>query len=241
MAKPQHYLTGGHRNVIVIGKTGSGKSTLANQITCAGEEETFPVSRSYQSMTTEVKAVIEHIQIGTKRYAIHMIDTAGFRDAKSGSSGMSDASIINDIKKYMRESTPEGINVIIFVYKNGRFSPEEKAVFQIITNHFKNYIKKLSCLVITNCDGLNDEARGKLVSEFKTSEMTREYAALMGKGIYTVGFPRLSDLSGRVREAVAADMQEDINPILNMIAESKELHLHEEIQKDSFWSLCAIL
>ena len=118
-----HTLVGGQRNIIVLGKTGCGKSTLANKIVCAKEEkkEPFRVELSYKAVTTEIEGAIEHVKIGEATYTINMIDTIGFGDPKR-----KDKDTVEAIKKHMKSRAPEGINLIIFVFKNGRFSVEEK-------------------------------------------------------------------------------------------------------------------
>ena len=238
---------GGVRNIIVLGKTGCGKSTLANKIICSSEgNETFKVERAYHSVTNKIESSIEFVQIGQETYTINMIDTIGLCDTGSEKS-KTDSSILSEIKINMKDRAREGISLIIFVFRNGRFSEEERKVFTILDQNFKDYIKELSCLVITGCDGLNEQAREKLISDFKTDELTKKFAAIMTQGIFAVGFPKLSDLGTRAKEAAILQMQDDIAPIHSLIVKSKKMHLHDEIQSNALWeklysySFCAIL
>ena len=241
MAESASHSVGGRRNIIVLGKTGCGKSTLANKIIGLNEEEApFKVKQSIESVTTKIESVIEHVKIGKGVYVIHMIDTVGFCNAQSNGS-KTDRSIAIDLKKHMRERAYEGINLIVFVFKRGRFSEEENRVFRIISQNFKDLVKECSCLVITNCDGLNEDAREKLILDFKTNELTKKFAEVMTKGIYTVGFPKVSDLSKRMKEAAIEDMKDDIAPIHDLITKSRKLYLNDDIQKDSFLENCTIL
>ena len=223
---------GGKRNIIVLGKIGCGKSTLANKIICVKEEkkEPFKVLQSYQAVTREIEGAIEHVKIGEQVYVINMIDTIGFGDP-----GTKDKDTVDAIKKHMQSRAPEGINLVIFVFRNGRFSVEEKHVFRTITCNFKEYIKEMSCLVITGCDGLNKGARNSLVEDFKADDLTKEFAKIMTRGIYTVALPKLSNLSERAKDAAIEDMKDDMVPIHNAIADASQIYLHEEIQQESFW------
>lgn len=238
------YSGGGKRNIVVLGKTGCGKSTLSNKIICASEEnETFKVAESFQAVTTKVEGCIENVTIGTDTYIINMVDTIGFRDNRARGA-LSDKSIITSIKKHMRARTPEGISLIIFVYRKGRFTEEEQKIFRIISDNFKDYIKEISCLVITGCDGLNKDARTKLIEQFKIDPLTKRFAEIMTKGIYTVAFPKIADLSERVKQAAIEDMRQDIAPIHDVIVKAKKMYLHDEIQRETFWkhlTVCTIL
>ena len=131
-----------------------------------------------------------------------------------------DKHLIHEMKKHMVARAPEGLSLIIFIFRNGRFTEEEKTVFQIISSNFTDYIKDISCLVITGCDGLNKESRSKIITDFKTDPLTEKFAEIMTKGIYTVGFPKIDDLSKRSREALLEEMDEDIAPIHDVIAKS---------------------
>ena len=223
----------GVRNIIVLGKTGCGKSTLANKIICSSEEnETFTVEP--HSMPNKIQSSIDYVQIGQKTYAINIIDTIGLFDPQSKVL-KADANVLSDLKLHMRERAPEGVSLIIFVINFRRFTEEEKSFFKIIYQHFTDCIKELSCLVITGCDGLTEDARRKLISDFKVDDLTKEYAAMMKKGIYTVGFPKTSNLSPLAKKYVISEMQDDIAPIHNLIADCQMLHLHDEIQKRSLW------
>ena len=101
----------------------------------------------------------------------------------------------------------------------------------------------MSCLVITGCDGLNKEARTALIENFKTNDLTKGFARVMTRGIYTVGLPKLSNLSKRAKDAAVEDIKEDMIPIHSAIANASQIYLHEEIHQDSFWKslYCVIL
>ena len=232
MAKPEGaYHTGGKRNIIVVGKTGSGKSTLANKIIC--QDGTFNIGDEFHAVTDQVKSVIETVDIEGKQYLINMIDTVGLRDT-----GKSDNEVMKEIKKELRARAPEGLNLIIFVFKHGRFTREEIKVFKKISENFTEVIRDFSLLVLTNCDRKSKRAREDIVKRFKEDPLTEKFGAMMRKGIHCVGLPDVKDLNEQEMPAAMEEMKEDMIPIHKTIAEAKEMHLQEQIQKKG---LCTIL
>ena len=161
------------RNVLVIGKTGAGKSTVANKII---GENVFPTSGSVGSSTsvnTHYDKVVVDERNG-REYTIRMIDTIGFEDTGSeDGTKKSNEQIIESVKCYFQTITPEGLHLIIFVFRQGRFTQEEKTVFEFITETFGANIKPLSALVITHCDNQTDEAREEIISNFQKDSLTR--------------------------------------------------------------------
>ena len=228
------YSTGGQRSIIVLGKTGCGKSSLSNKIIC--QERVFEVANSFQGVTSEIKSVRENVSIEGKVYTINMIDTVGFRDPRS-KGAKSDNEIIKDIKKQLKQRAPDGLNLIIFVLKNGRFTEEEHKVFKKILDNFTDMIKDLSLLVITGCDGKSKRAREDIIRNFRSDPLTKKFGDIMRKGIYCVGLPDIDDLSEGMRKVAIEDMVDDMIPIHKAVAAAKEIHLQQEIQKDK----CIIL
>ena len=225
MAKPEWaYNAGGTRNVIVLGKTGCGKSTLANKIIC--KDGSFKIGSELQCVTAEVEMVTETVNIDGKDYKINMIDTVGFQDPTRH-----DSDIMKDIKKELRLRCPEGLNLIIFVYKNGRFTKDEQKIFTRISNNFSDIIKDFSLLVITNCDGKKPEIRKKIVQDFTEAEVTKKFGAMMQKGIYCVGLPDIKEINEQSMPTIMDEMKNDMIPIHKAIAEASRVHLQEQIQK----------
>ena len=226
------YSTGGKRNIIVLGKSGCGKSTLANKIIC--QDGVFEVrNSSLQGATPETKNVIEYVNIEGKVYTINMIDTVGFRDSRS-KGAKSDTEIIKDI---IKKRAPEGLNLMIFVLRNCRFTGEEHKAFKEILANFTDMIKDLSLLVITGCDGKTENAREEIIRNFRRDPLTKRFGAIMRKGIYCVGLPDLQDFSEGVKIHASEDMKKDMIPIHRAIVAAREVHLQDEIQKDK----CIIL
>ena len=219
------YNTGGKRNVIVVGKIGSGKSTLANKIICS--DDVFIIGDQFHAVTEQVTNVIESVNIEGKHYLINMIDTVGLRDTGT----KSDNEIMKEVKKELRARAPEGLNLIIFVFKHGRFTKEEMKVFRKISENFTDVIQDFSLLVITNCDRKSRNAREDIVRKFKEDSLTKNFGAMMRKGIHCVGLPDVKDLNEQEMPSAIEEMKEDMIPIHRAIAEAREMHLQEQIQK----------
>ena len=171
----------------------------------------------------------EIFSIDGQVYAINVIDTIGFQDR----GGKSDSEIIKELKRQLKIRAPEGVSLIIFVLRNGRFTSEESAVFKTITDNFSEVINKVSLLVITGCDGKSDKERCKIVEEFKINCYTKDAADIMEKGIYCIGLPNINDLSEEIKQDTMDNMESDMIPIHRVIAEAERLYLQDEIQKDS--------
>lgn len=225
------------RNIVVIGKTGSGKSTLANKILCLDDDDRrcFEVKPSYQAVTTEIQNMISKIRMGSTTYEINMIDTIGFTDTRE-KGAKSDDAIMKEIKKEMQDRAPEGVNLLIFVFKHGRFTKEERVVFDKIQKNFSQLINRISMLIITNCDALTKEAREKVIADFRSDPLTKDFAKMMTKGIYTVGFPDTKTINPMFKPAMLQCMKEDMYPIHKLIADASSRFLQYELKFDEkFW------
>ena len=223
------------RNILVIGKTGAGKSTVANKII---GQNVFTTSGSVESRTSvnshcDVMVVDER---NGNLYAIRMIDTIGFEDTgNEDRDKTSNEEIIESVKRYFQTYTPEGLHLIIFVYRKGRFTQEEKKVFDFIAEKFEADIKPLSALVITCCDNETDEAREEIISNFREKPLTRRIANLMGKGIYAVGFPDLENTIPHFRSTYRELSDKYVTTLRQLIYSCEIIHLREEIASEIFW------
>ena len=95
------------------------------------------------------------------------------------------------------------LNSVIFALKCGCcFDESEVQILKSVVNQWKTC--RISAVVLTHCERLLAEERGKMIEQFKKDYPS--VAKLMGKGILAVGFPEKShiqpgsELSQRVEE-----------------------------------------
>lgn len=228
------------RSVMIIGKTGSGKSTLANFLT--GHElngQPFSVSDGQESNASYYAThCMQRYRVGEINYVSKIVDTRGLFDTKKESF----LSILEHLKKYLCGRVDEGINLLIFVMRQGRFTDEEKKVFDIIMNYFEPEISDISALVITHCEMLTQEQRKTLVEDFKTKDPTKRIAAFMKKGVYDVGFTTNPQFQGMLKD----QMKAEVDRLKQLLFECKDVKLTKAQLEDlGFWVMvqkkCIIL
>ena len=101
---------------------------------------------------------------------------------------MSNLKIMKETHTYVAECSPEEINLLIFVFKKGRYTPEEKQLYELYISRWKHEVSSVSALVIMDCDNDDESSRRDLVEDFRSNPITSDAANFMKKGIYTVGF-----------------------------------------------------
>jgi AIG1 family len=231
------------RNVIVLGKTGVGKSSLCNALIGS---EVFPVSDSVASTTRKCESRTGLYTAGSVVYQVKMIDTLGFFDTKLSNSRTAEL-----LSEFIKSYHTGGLHLILFVYRHGKYTQEEKACFSYILSHLKPVFTSLSALVITGCECLSPAERAGVICDFCNNDETREFASMMGRGIYTVGFPNLERVRTVLRPAFEETIEEDRRTIRELVVRSNQEYLRKEIfalkeQLDkgtlgSWRSLCTIL
>lgn len=223
------------RNVVVLGKTGCGKSSVANNI--AGGD-VFEVSDSVAGVTRKTEMTETLLSYGpTEEYTLRLIDTVGLFDHE-----LKAKEIFKDVKDFFKTKVPEGIHLILFVFKDGRFTPEERKTFKYIMENFKGReVSDISALVLTHCENKSQAAREKCVSDFTKHELTRDIAKFMGKGLFCVGFPQLDTVEDDLREIYERKAMKDVEKLHKLITDSDDLRLSKKFLEDSFWKKCTIL
>ncbi len=228
-----------HRSMMVVGKTGSGKSTVANILTC-NDSEHFTVSPAPSSCTKKCKHGDFDKTEGNTTYRLKVMDTVGLFDTGP----VTNDKTIAELKKYVQNHFVFGVNLIIFVIREGRFTPEEKKSFDFIQSRFSDQISTMSALVITNCDLKDENARSEFIEEFRRNELTKPTAEFMKAGIFAVGFPPKSDymsLPSQVKSYYEKGIAKDKERLWGLVKQSSEARLSKELYKKSFWDLCTIL
>jgi hypothetical protein len=185
------------RSVLVLGLSGAGISTLSNKLLGIGtdfeKKSGFKVAAQFTPVTTKVLSKKENLKYHTesdsnfkseaslREFSVIVHDSPGvFSDKKYSNQVMT--ALKNDFK--FRDA-----NIIFFVARMGRFSSNDKELFDLMLSYFKEEVSALSALVITGCEGVDEKRRKEIVEEFKTSPLTRHIGKFMKKGIFTVGFP----------------------------------------------------
>ena len=224
------------RNIVVLGKTGAGKSTVANQILGT---DIFEVSTSIQSVTRRIKNGEAKLTVDDVDYNIKIIDTVGLFDTGA----ITNNEIIRVIKTHFQQQVPEGVNLVLFVFKEGRFTKEEKETFDYIIAKFSKEISDISALVITNCELKSETAREKIIAEFRENVTTKPIAEFVKKGIFTVGFPNIEeiddeDFKPKIQERIKKDKE-----VLQTFVRSceDEPRLSQDLFSEGFWEKCTIL
>ena len=223
-------------NIVVLGKTGAGKSTVANSI--AGTK-LFGVRSSVKSVTRNVHDGMVKFVIEDTEYNIKLIDTVGLFDTGA----ISNNTIIQQLKEHFQNRVSDGVDLILFVFKEGRFTKEERATFDFIIKKFSDEISEISALVITNCDLKSETAREKIKTEFQSDPTTKPIADFVRKGIFVVGFPNLEEVED---EGIKACMQEkverDREKLRSLVRTCEgEPKLARELFTDTFWERCRVL
>lgn len=227
------------RNVVVLGPAGVGKSSIANIIIDRKDEfnvhdfHTERVTRDVEMATCT--RVVHDPTLGVEcEFEIKVIDTVGLFDDK-----LSNKDVMEDIKRFIKIQMPEGVHLILFVFRHRRFTLEVRDTFKRITDKLKGRnISDVSALVFTGCEQLSDEGREEFVSDFTKHKHTRDVANFMKKGVFCVGFPKLDN---ELQELYRPGVQKDSERLRQLVSESKDIRLEEPFQDDAFWKRCTIL
>ena len=220
-------------NILIVGKAGSGKSSVANHI--LGDTH-FAVSSDVCSQE-QMNHKQQYTQV-TKNTLLQLtvVDTKGLYAGRE----FPNKAAVKEMKLYINKHITEGISLVLFVCKKGRFTAEDRATFNFIISRFDKYIKDISALVITHCEDETAEDRERIIDNFRTNPQTRPIAEFMGKGIITVGFPNM-DKTPVYLQMFKASIEEDERALRDIISRSDRLHLANDLFKNEFWEMCMIL
>ena len=228
------------RFVLVVGKSGAGKSTVANKILDPLHGPPFKVSNDVlPNDTAEMKTATALLETDhAEKYHVRVIDTQGFFDSRN----VSNKAVISGIKKYLVDEIPSGLNLILFVFKHGRWTEGEQKMYDFITRKFVEEVSSISALVITGCENITDEERKRIVDEFKSR--CPKVDAFMKQGIVAVGFPDISKLKEKVRQLCEEEQKSDQEKLRKLVYSCDDKILTKEIFKPRFFDKvheCAIL
>ena len=204
----------------MVGRSGCGKSTLINKIV---GEDVIKVPRiiSVDNLTTP--PVNKTLLINNNLYNCHITGLTSDQLSK---------------KKVLQMNLGK-VKLIIHVVRYGRLTAEECDIFQVCIDVFKN-TQSVSALVFTNCDFKSEESRISIVNEIISNDLTKDFAAIMGKGIYTVGFYDLGDFANHAgfKEHLELQQEIDLAQLHRLIEESSDA---VDVLKSSDDSECSVL
>ena len=154
-----------------------------------------------------------------------MVDTVGLFDRR-----FRNKDTIAELKKYFKDIFPGGINLVLFVSSKGRFTDEEQACLETIVNIFHKDVSEISALVVTHCDHMTDARRHKYVEEFRSDRHTRDIAAFMRKGTFTVGFPDVNELdSDELKGFLERKIESDASKLRDLVCASDKMKLGKQL------------
>ena len=204
-----------NRCVLLLGQCGVGKSTVADHL--VGHDPLSPDKPPFRvyngnlaSMTREVKHELVEFMWENDLYRVTVVDTVGLFDTRAEGNDI----IFEKFEEYI-EKTKLRIDLILFVFRKGRFTAEEKAVFSFIMTKFRS--APAIAGVITGCENDGTTTREEFVQHFEDHPFTREIASQMGMGIYPVGFPPLSRLPPPLQQAYMPHMVQDRDMLRELI------------------------
>ena len=208
------------RNIIVIGRTGSGKSTLINQIIGI---DLLTAKFSFSSVTKEIEQIAGRLVIDSQAYDVTFIDTVGINDGTS-TDEKTNKRIISDMKTAITDRFTSGINLILVTLNlQQRLTAVDIAMFKLLESNFKSKFWKLSALIFTHCDLLNEGAISERKRDFITNQATKEIAAKFEDRIVTVGFPSLKDIKQEYKEKRKKEMKDDLKKVHDLIQKAKAI------------------
>jgi len=181
-------------------------------------------------VTSEVEACCStfYDQSSRTRYNFKIIDTLGVFDTKHKNDD-----VMRKIKTFFQKDCPEGINLVLFVFRKGRFTAEERRTFDYIIGNFSDQISDFSALVLTYCEGQTEDAN----REFRASlqREARQIVSFMKKGIHMVGFPDVSKMKPRMKQVMEEEIKEQAEMLQKVVMKADKKCLGKEMFELTFW------
>lgn len=202
------------RNILVVGRNGSGKSSLINNVI---GEDCFPIQKGFPTTPSTAQDVCRELLINNNKYQCTLIELPLCDQYEEPPKDW----VYKQIPDPHQRESLKRINLIAYVIRKGRLTSEDMKALQ----YTKIFPQSISAFVVTHCDTYNNAGRARIVEELMSFERTKDIVASMGKGIYTVGFPDLSnftELGDTFVKFLKTRMQEDVVKLHQLIEESSD-------------------
>lgn len=96
---------------------------------------------------------------------------------------------------------------MLFVCRKGRFTEEERRTFDYIMKHLRKQICDFCALLFTHCETGSDSANQEFPISFEKE--ASDIVSFIKKGIYMFGFPDVSKMKLRIKEAMEEEVKEE--------------------------------
>ena len=214
-------------NIIVLGKVGVGKARIINE---AFQQEIFEC----RAVTEVVRGVSQReasIEIGLFKYNIKMFDTLEIINRRG--SRIKISKTMHALHQYVNNLYPQGVNLILLVYRYEDISSSERKRLIYILNHLnKDSIPDITALVITGCALKNDTARKRIISACEENPQMRTICQFILKRVHVVGFIDITSVPDAMTEMHQAVNYRDALPIKTLIEQS---HFQEQVTSVLFF------
>lgn len=204
------------KQVVIIGKSGVGKSTIGNYIlgsralkvgTSASNVKQKGLSEARDLEVVVVNTLPPSDERDTSSNCCERC-TRLWRRRRIVDSGEATTSefAATPAQYYQTYLQPDRVSLVIFVYKQGRFTDETKVEFEEVIQSLNEGIRKKIVLVITYCEGMNLESKLQLIDDFKTNRQTKKIASYVSN-IVCVGFPDLSEVQQELHKIYTEEIK----------------------------------
>ena len=213
-------------NILLLGKVGVGKARIVNEMFRKVIFESKAVTGVVGGVSQREK---EFLESGTL-YRIKIFDTCGISSRRPG---IKINKTMDDLKEYVTGLYPNGLNLILLVYRHQDWTQTEKKRFLYLLRRLNEERTPLiTALVITGCANKNDSARKKIISEFDTNSEMQVIGRYVLRGIFVVGFTDISTVPDAMADMYSSMNYRDALPLKEMM---ERCCMQQQVVDDFFY------